>query len=298
MKRILVTGAAGLIGSYLCRRLSQNNKIWGLIRPNSKPENIPQMDWIQCNLAKPVDIKKLPSELDVIIHLAQSNRYKEFPDSAPDVFNVNIRSTFELLDYGRKIGIKQFVYGSSGGIYGSGEYAFKDTDHITIQKPLSFYNTSKYISELMTNNYTAFFSTAILRFFFVYGKGQKKSMLIPRLINNVRTGVAVILEGKDGVIINPIYIDDVIAAVTQIVNRELSITVNIGGPQNLSIRRIAEIIGEIVGKKPVFEFTHDECANNLIGDITTMTKYMDPPMISFKEGLNKMIYDDAIKESE
>jgi len=55
-------------------------------------------------------IRELPTNIDVINHLAQSDKFRDFPAGAPDIFQVNINSTAMLLDYVQKSGVKIFIY--------------------------------------------------------------------------------------------------------------------------------------------------------------------------------------------
>ena len=67
---------------------------------------------------------KLPRDFDVIIHLAQSSKFRNFPENALDVFNVNINTTAKLLDFAKNNSISKFIYTSSGGIYKKGKSLF------------------------------------------------------------------------------------------------------------------------------------------------------------------------------
>ena len=63
---------------------------------------------ISCDLSSSSDFKKLPKNIDAIIHLAQSRHYRKFPEKALDVFNINISSTAHLLDYALTNNVKYF----------------------------------------------------------------------------------------------------------------------------------------------------------------------------------------------
>jgi len=290
VKRILITGATGLIGSHLCKSLSEcGNVVYGSGRQENLPPELVNIDWISCDLAKPINTNVFPDDIEVIIYLAQSRRFREFPEGAGDMFKVNIQSTLGLLDYGMDIRIKQFIYTSSGGIYGFGGRMFKETDGINIPSQLNFYLTSKYASELIIHNYSSFFSTVIIRPFFVYGPGQREDMLIPRLISRVKENKPIILNGENGIIINPIYVDDAVTAIERMIELERSNIFNMGGREVLSLRQIGEIIGELVGKKPVFEYHEDLHPGYLAGDISRMLSMLCEPKTSFIDGLKKTI---------
>jgi len=290
VKRILITGATGLIGSHLYRSLiASGNNVYGLGRQEHPPPELADINWIHCDLSKPIDSSVLPCDTEVIIHLAQSRRFREFPEGAKDMFTVNMQSTFDMLDYGKKVGIQQFIYASSGGIYGFGKRVFKETDDINIPSQLNFYLSLKYASELIIHNYSSIFSTAIIRPFFVYGPGQRRDMLIPRLICRVKEKQSISLNGKNGIIINPVYVGDTVAAIEHMMKLGLSETFNIGGSEILSLRQIGELIGKSVGEKPVFECHEETKPGYLAGDISKMSAVLGKPQISFTDGLEKTL---------
>ena len=82
------------------------------------------MKAVVVDLSSDWKISELPTKIDVIYHLAQSDKFRDFPAGAPDVFQVNINSTAKLLDYAKKTGVKSFIYASSGGVYGNGKNLF------------------------------------------------------------------------------------------------------------------------------------------------------------------------------
>jgi nucleoside-diphosphate-sugar epimerase len=228
---------------------------------------------------------ELPDKLDCIIHLAQSSNFRDFPQSALDVFKVNIESTAQLLDYARRIGVKQFIYASSGGVYGNGVNPFHEHAPIVPFNQLGYYLGSKACSEILVQSYASIFKVIILRPFFMYGPGQNRNMLIPRLMDSVANGKPIVLQGENGILINPIHVKDASSAVLAAMSVQDSSTFNIAGPDILSIRQICEEMGAFLGKKPCFEF-QTEKSNDLIGDISEMRNYLHNPKIHLLEVLD------------
>lgn len=284
MKKILITGFNGLIGSSLIKELRKdsNYEIIGIGR--SKSELI---STIKIDLSTDWKIEKLPTKADIIIHLAQSEHFRNFPDKAKDIFYTNTISTSKLADYAVKVGVKKFIYASSGGIYGNRDKAFEESDNSPVNN-LGFYLGSKLCSEIILDNYKTLLNVQLLRFFFVYGKKQNQSMLIPRLINKIKNGETIQLDGSNGLKINPVYVDDAVAAIMASINVEESNHYNIAGSEVYSLKEICEIIGNVVSKRPVFEFKTNNAAN-LIADITKMEKKLITPKFNFREGIKKML---------
>ena len=73
------------------------------------------------------DFKLLPDKLEAVIYLAQSENYRNFPEKALDIFEINTARLLKTLDYAREAGAKKFIYASSGGVYGSAQRGFSET---------------------------------------------------------------------------------------------------------------------------------------------------------------------------
>ena len=111
-------------------------------------------------------------------------------------------------------------------------------------------------------------------------------MLIPRLIDNIKNAAPLMLQGENGIKINPIHVSDAVKAIIKAMTLQESDKFNIGGDEVLSLRQIAETIGNVFEKSPEF-LIQDLPANNLIGDITKMKKYLHTPQINFVEGIKQ-----------
>lgn len=290
--RVLITGGTGFIGSKLVEHISKDNLVYCIARSESKISQSDNVNWIIQDLSKELDYSILPKELDAIIHLAQSKHYKNFPEKALDIFLVNDYSTVQLLDYGRKIGIKSFVFASSGGVYARKDGSFLEDDPLN---PTTFYLNSKLISEHLVNSYSNFFSTAILRYFFVYGEGQK-NMLTPNLINSVKEGRPIIIYNEEGIKLTPTYIDDAVRATASAISIQENEIINVAGSDVVSILKLSEIIGEVLGKKPVYEYKNDPNAMDFVANIDKMKSVLGVvPEVSIKEGIKRTINNGGLK---
>jgi nucleoside-diphosphate-sugar epimerase len=280
--RILITGAGGLIGSHLVPLLEKEHE---LITVSGKINNAGNLN---IDFSKDWSTDLLPAGIDAIVHLAQSEDFRDFPGKAKSVFNVNTVSTLNLADFAVKAGIKKFIYASSAGIYGNSDDAFTEEQQIIYKKEMGFYLGTKYCSEVILNNYTTLLDVQQLRFFFVYGKGQRKDMLIPRLINNVKAENPITLLGKDGIKINPLHASDAAKAIKAALDLQGSHIINAGGPEVLSLRKICEIIADCIGTSPVFNI-EEKKPGHLMGDISRMTELLIAPEIKFSDGIKTLI---------
>ncbi|WP_084172953.1 NAD-dependent epimerase/dehydratase family protein [Phormidium tenue] len=281
---LLLTGTTGLLGRHLIRHLAATGaNIHGIVRSQPKHLN-PQVAYHTIDLSIDWSQSTLPKQVDTVIHLAQSDHFRDFPDKAPDIFQVNIASTARLLDYARKSGVKTFIYASSGGVYSNSHHPLHENSPIIPPGQLSYYLGSKLCGEVLVQSYAAYFQVIVLRFFFMYGPSQKRSMLIPRLMDSVKQGRPVILQGPEGLHLNPVHVEDAAAATVAAMTIPESATFNIAGPDVLSLRQIVEAMGEFLKMPPCFD-TIDQEPHDLIGDNTAMKTTLVAPTRHMKDSL-------------
>lgn len=286
---IMIIGANGLLGRYLVDILKDNTNLFAVVKNKNKikfEDN--KVNVVEIDLAN-FNVDTLPKSIDVVFYLAQSNRFREFPDGSNDMLDINICAPNKIIQWAVKNGVKKFIYASSGGVYSNQPYPAKEFFQIDANHKLGFYLNSKLAAEMLLKNFAPFFETfVILRPFFMYGAGQTKTMLIPRLINNIINGEKILLGGVDGIKINPIYIQDAARIIAKTIDLNGEYIFNIAGAEIVSIRMLSETIGEVVGRKPIF-YQNSVNSNDLIGDISSMVEKLDKPIINILDGINKMV---------
>lgn len=286
---ILITGASGLVGALAVHRLSQGHRVYALVRHKPVASERTHVSWLQCDLAAAWESTTLPEHIDVIIHLAQSRRFREFPAAATDMLAVNVTSTLRLLDYARQVGAQQFIYASSGGLYGIGSHPFAETDALLDCDQFNLYLTTKFYAEVLVRKYAPFFATIILRPFFIYGLDQLAHMLIPRLISYIREGIPMRLAGPDGIRLNPIYNLDFVEVLERCLTLQESHIINVAGDETLTMRQMGETIGRIIGRAAHFVI-EAAGAGDLLGDTSTLVRLLGyRPCISFQEGISYIL---------
>ena len=284
MATVLITGGTGFVGSHLIPRLAERHQVVALAR--TLPAGpAPDARWIRQDLVRPLDVKQLPQRLDAVIHLAQSYRFKDFPDGARDVFEVNVHSTLNLLEYARQACATSFIYASSGGVYGYSYERFAESDRVN---PLNFYISSKYCAELLIANYRQFFNTVIFRFFFVYGPGQK-GMLVPNLMDTLRRGDTVSIEGDPGIRLNPVYVDDAVSAFEPAMNLEGPELFNVAGDQAVTLTELVRVMARVTGAEPSIRYSDARHQGDLVGDNTRMKQVLGvTPRVTLIDGLTRV----------
>jgi nucleoside-diphosphate-sugar epimerase len=143
---------------------------------------------------------------------------------------------------------------------------------------LGYYLGSKACSEILVQSYASEFKVGIIRPFFIYGPGQKRSMLIPRLYDSIKEGRPITLQGQEGIRINPVHVEDAASAVIAMIDLVDSAIFNIAGPEVLSIRQICEGMGRHLNRAPVFNII-DSSGNDLVADTTEMERELVKPKL-------------------
>ena len=285
MKRVLISGSSGLLGSNLARYLKKKNfEVYEILRKRNKYKLNNKIKTIDFNSNWNTNI--LPKNIDIIIHLSQSNHFRNFPKFAIDIFKVNLESTAKLLDYATKTGVKKFIYTSSGAVYGNSKLPMRE-EYLNFpgHSENSYYATTKYCAETLVKSYSSLITGIILRPFFIYGAGQNRNMLMPRLFDKILNNKEIFLNGKNGIKINPIHVEDATKALFFAMKINTSSTYNLAGPQILSIREICNIIGKKIKKKPRFKILQKQKTFNLVADITKMKLKIYNPKKKLSENL-------------
>lgn len=299
--KIVVTGGTGFIGSNLLAALNNGeHEILAIVR--NKEEALcssNSIEWVEEDLSA-LDwdpVGHLPSQVDAVIHLAQSKLYRDFPESATDIYSVNTAATYKLLDYGQKAGATHFIYASSGSVYnGIGKMPLSESgviDPIDFSaSPLGFYCASKLCSETLVEAYrNQYESTASLRIFAPYGQGGE-SALVNRLVNRVKTGESIDIQGNPGLAMNPIHVDDITHIIGMLLEkRDHTGLLNVAGKEDVSLTDIVKIAGEACGVEPIINYhsTDTEAGGTLIADIQKLRELSMEPRVPMREGISAIV---------
>lgn len=250
--KILITGVAGFIGSKIAEKfIEENHEVFGVDDLSTgKLSNVnSKTHFLKHDLSDRKVIDLLPKECDFILHLAgQSSGEISYDDPAADLMK-NTVSTLNLIEYGKKIKVKKFLYASSMSVYGN--VPDMPVGENFSPNPISCYGISKLTSE----NYLKLFSSEVpfisLRMFNVYGPGQDMqnlrqgmvSIFISQAINNNKIQV----KGSIERFRDFIYIDDVVDVWFKFTfNPNLvNLTVNLGTGIKTTVLELLETIKEL-----------------------------------------------------
>jgi nucleoside-diphosphate-sugar epimerase len=284
---VLITGANGLLGYELAKKIRHEYTVYGIVR-NLSYDILEGVEYYSCDFSRELATDILPSRISTVIHLAQSNKFRDFPDNSLDIFNVNVRATAILIDYAYRVKAKRFIYASSGGLYDNVNDILTENSPILSNAKLGYYLGSKMCSEVLIQSYVKYMHINILRPFFMYGKRQKRSMFIPRIIDNVKFQKPIYLQGEEGLKVNPVHVSDVVTTIESVLKQESSFVINVAGDEILTLKEISKIISDKLSIDPCFEYIN-ECAKDYVADISLMKSLLNKELTRFADGVNDVL---------
>ena len=234
--KILVTGVAGFIGAFLCKRLLEttNNDIVGLDNLNDYYDV--SLKEARLDILKPFDkftfikgdisdkpfIDKLFNEhkFDIVVNLAAQAGVR-YSISNPDVYiQSNLIGFYNILEACRHNPVKHLVYASSSSVYGSNTKIPYSTDD-KVDNPVSLYAATKKSNELLAHAYSKLYNipTTGLRFFTVYGPLGRPDMAYFGFTNKLIKGEIIEIFNYGNCKRDFTYVDDIVEGVIRVMNK-------------------------------------------------------------------------------
>lgn len=295
--RVLVFGGNGFLGKRVVDSLLAMEMQVKLFTRNyfKNPNDRVNCEVILFDCLKSYNFDKSQIQKnDYIVYLAQPHEYNDFPKNAREIFQINTGFLFDLIEHCSKTGVKKFIYASSGGVYKPSEEThdlLKEDVILIPRKEAGFYLGTKLLSEYLLQYFNDVLPYTILRYFFIYGPGQRSQMLFPRLLRNVKEGVPIYLQGEDGFCFNPVYVDDAANLTIDCLFKNTPKLMNIAGTEMVSLKMAVDLIGDILGKQPVYSYSHEQRPAHYHADISLMLDNLTPPLIGFNEGIERTVHE-------
>lgn len=261
--RVLVTGAAGFIGSRLARAcLDRGDTVLGVdlltdyYDVAQKHRNLDQLrlfgefEFVQADLA--AGVAGLLDGIDVVFHQAgQPGVRASWRDRFGDYLHHNVAATQSLLDAATSAGMPRFVYASSSSVYGNAERY--PVDETMRPQPFSPYGVTKLAGEHLCSLYAANFGLGVvsLRYFTVYGPGQRPDMATHRLFEAALNGTSFPLFGEGRQIRDFTFVGDVVRAnllAAAAVTAPAGLVANVAGGGASSMSELIDAVERLTGR--------------------------------------------------
>ncbi|MBW8754244.1 MAG: NAD(P)-dependent oxidoreductase [Sphingomonadales bacterium] len=276
-KRVLVTGASGLVALPVAVELSKDNEVYALARW-SNPE---QRELVEAAGAQAVsfdlaeeDLSPLPKSVDVVIN------YAVLPPNYGNVaYDVNTGATGRLARRYRDC--EAFVHGSTGSLYQyQGERPLREDDPYGLHSAGENYAASKIGAEYMLKHLSVDYDLPVVmvRIFSFYGP---RGGGVTQRIDQVAAGQPVSVYPGVRNVHTPLYEDDYVEKTIAAAG------INVGGSEAVTTQEYCMIAGEMLGKEPIF--VENGKSWPIWADTTKMERLLGPSKVSVREGIRRTL---------
>jgi UDP-glucuronate 4-epimerase len=261
MKRLLITGGAGFIGSHLVDRLLATgiehvtvvDDFNDFYDPAIKRDNIrehlkdPRYNINEADIRDRAALEQVikKNSFDCVVHLAARAGVRPSLSEPQLYAETNINGTLNLLELARENNIKQFVFGSSSSVYGiNAKVPFSEDD--PIRQPISPYAATKGAGELLCHTYSHLYGLrcVCLRFFTVYGPRQRPDLAIHKFAKLISGGKPIPVFGDGTTRRDYTYVDDIIDGVMAAIHYDKSNyeVINLGESRTVELNELISLL--------------------------------------------------------
>ena len=265
MKRVLVTGGAGFIGSHLTAKLIGRGDEVAIVDNFDPfyPERLkrrglhPAARLVQADIRDQAAMTTAFQEFkpEVVVHLAALAGVRPSLERPGDYMDVNARGTACVLNAAQLAGTRRFVLGGSSSVYGAKAVPpFKETARV--DSPESPYAASKVASEVLAKTFHNLYGTEIaaLRFFTVYGPRQRPDLAIHKFSRLMLAGKPIPFFGDGETARDYTWVEDIVQGVVAACDVPLKYdTLNLGGARVTSLKQLVALLEESLGVKAILD---------------------------------------------
>ena len=254
MKKILVTGGTGFIGSNLIKKLNELKKYKISVLDLNKKFKLSDIKvsgaFYHGNILDDSLLDKALNNIDVVVHLAADTRVEDSIIDPKKNFEVNVIGTFKLLDTARKKRISNIILASTGGaILGNVEPPINEK---ILPKPISPYGSSKLCNEAYLSSFNTCYGLKIssLRFANVYGPGSlHKKSVISTYIKNILNKEPLKIYGDGNQKRDFVNVEDIVKGIILSIQKKKSGVFQFGSNVPTSINSLIRVLKKIVSNK-------------------------------------------------
>jgi UDP-glucose 4-epimerase len=306
--KILITGAAGFLGSYLSEKyVNEGHIVYGIDNLlNGNLNNVRTLlhrknfKFIHDDIRNRELFSKIPTDIDAVIHLAAQIHVDRSIVNPEETFDINVSGTMKILEYARMNDIDKILFASTSEVYGSAKYVPMNEDHpLAAQHP---YGVSKIAADRLcyTYNETYDLGIDIIRCFNFFGPRQKDSGyggVIAIFINRVLQNKPPIIYGDGNQTRDYMYVEDAVTAYDKVLHSKDNpgkYGINFGTGTEKSVNEIAELTIKYAGAekslKPIHVDPRPTEVQRLFADISKANELLDfTPKIQFEQGISLLM---------
>ncbi|GAB1265263.1 NAD-dependent epimerase [Aurantivibrio infirmus] len=333
--KVLVTGAAGFIGSHLCQRLlDRGDEVVGIDNLNDyydvnlklarlkRIEESETFTFIKLDIADRDGVAALFEEqkFDRVVNLAAQAGVRYSIENPHAYIDANIVGFCNILEGCRHNKVKHLAYASSSSVYGANK-AQPFSEHHNVDHPIALYAASKKANELMAHAYSSLYElpTTGLRFFTVYGPWGRPDMALFKFTKGILEETPIDIYNNGDMIRDFTYIDDIVEGVVRVLDNTASAdknwngndpdpatsyapyrVYNIGNSSPVKLMDFIEAIEKAVGKEAIKNFMpmQDGDVPSTCADVSALQNDVGfKPNTSVEFGINKFVtwYRDYFK---
>lgn len=314
--KVLVTGAAGFIGSHFCERLLASDcDVWGLDNfdpfydPGIKRRNVreltahPNMRLIEGDIRDGVLLDGLFSDVpfDVVVHLAARPGVRPSIEEPELCFDVNVQGTLVLLEAMRRHHVAAMVFGSSSSVYGDSDTVPLE-ESVAADRPISPYAASKRAGEHVCHTFHHLYGMSVhcLRFFTVFGPRQRPDLAIHKFARLMVEQTALPLYGDGSTSRDYTYVADTVEGVMRSMRGVVEASgtdpvfevINLGRSDSVTLKELVRELSSQMGIEPRIEWLPNQPGDvtmTCASDVRARSLLGFEPRVDLSEGLARFV---------
>jgi len=310
--KVLVTGAAGFIGSAVCEELyrrghevigvdSLNETLYPAVPRLARRHELEHRDVARIHVKdlRECDVDSLLAGVEGVIHEAAIAGLGPSWTALEEYSSNNIVGTYRLAEAIMRSQVRACVLASTSSVYGAVATGSEDS-HLS---PVSPYGITKLAAEQIWASVfrnDSGISTAVLRYYSVYGPRQRPDMAIGRFMRAVSRGEPLTVTGSGEQTRTYSYIGDIADVTVSALEASASGTFNVAGAEQVSVLELVNLLGDVVGRDPKIVFLPARRGDQLdvMGDTRLAREVLGfAPKVSLRDGLVAQ-YEAMLEDSD